>query len=160
MRTIYRLSAAFVGFLAVACAGDSGSGATDPEALKSPVGTFALKTFNGANVPVQWDELEISKGIYIRTYWIGGKIDFRADSTFTIVHQHKMTGPGLPGNVQSDSYSGKWRLSPGGKIEVRPANGPGVAYWETTDQIYTVTIRSTVPGIDGKDESVVFVFGR
>lgn len=40
--------------------------------------------------------------------------------TFTIYYSHKMTGPGLPGNVQTDNYSGRWRLAPGGKIEIRP----------------------------------------
>jgi hypothetical protein len=60
--------------------------------------------------------------------------------TFTIYYSHKMTGPGLPGNVQTDNYSGRWRLAP--------------------DVIFTVTIKSTVPGIDRTEESVVFVFVR
>ena len=161
MRIATRLIAAILTAATVACAGDSDNptGTDDQEALKSPVGSFAMKTFNGANVPVQWDEFEVSKGIYIKTFWIGGKIDFRADSTFTIYYSHKMTGPGLPGNVQTDSYSGRWRLAPGGKIEVRPNSG-GVGYWETTDFIYTVTIKSEVPGLDGKPEPVLFVFVR
>ena len=71
MRIATRLVAAILTAATVACAGDSDSptGTGDQEALKSPVGSFAMKTFNGANVPVQWDELEVSKGIYIKTYW-------------------------------------------------------------------------------------------
>jgi hypothetical protein len=105
MRIITRAIAAILTAASIACAGDSdGPTATEQEheAARSPVGSFAMKMFNGANVPVQWDEFEVSKGIYIKTYWIGGKIDFRADSTFTIYYSHKMTGPGLPGNVQTD----------------------------------------------------------
>jgi hypothetical protein len=47
----------------------------------------------------------------------------------------------------------------GGKIEVRPNSG-GVGYWETGEFIYSITIKSTVPGLDGKPEPVMFIFVR
>ena len=160
MRTILRLTAATLGlFTLAACAGDGAVGPDDPEALKSPVGTFALATVNGTKVPMQWHQIEISKGLYLRSYWVGGKVEFRSDSTFSITYQHKLTGPGLPGTVKSDGFSGKWRMAPGAKIEIRPTTG-GVAYCETTDQIFTVTIRSSAPDLEGKTEPVIFVFVR
>jgi hypothetical protein len=160
MRCIHGLAMAMLALVTLGCPGDGATTAPDdPDAIKSPVGTFALATVNGTNVPMQWHQIEVSKGVYLRSYWVGGKIDFRPDSTFTISYQHKLTGPGLPGTVKSDGYSGTWRMAPGAKIEIRPTTG-GVGYWESTEQIYTVTIRSSAPNLDGKPEPVVFIFVR
>ena len=159
MRPIRRLAIATLTILAAACAGDDGTTGPDDDAMRSPVGTFTLSTVNGTNVPMEWHKIEVSKGVYIRSYWMGGTIEFRPDSTFTIAYKHKLTGPGLPGTVKSTGYSGTWRMAPGAKIEIRPTTG-GVGQWETTDLIYTVTIRSSSPDLDGTPEPVVFVFLR
>jgi hypothetical protein len=158
MRITSRLATAMLAAVTVACA-DSSTAPGNPDALKSPVGTFDLATVNGTKVPMQWHQIEISKGFYLRSYWVGGKIEFKPDSTFAITFQHKLTGPGLPGTVKSNGYSGTWRMTAGAKIEVRPTTG-GVGYWETTDQIFTVTVRSSAPDLEGKPEQVVFVFVR
>jgi hypothetical protein len=144
--------------VAVGCAdGSTAPGDADP--LDSPVGTFNLATVNGTKVPMQWHQIEISKGLYLRSYWVGGKIEFKPDSTFSVTFQHKLTGPGLPGTVKSDGYKGTWRMTPGAKIEIRPTTG-GVGYWETTEKIFTVTVRSSAPDLEGKTEQVVFIFVR
>lgn len=158
MRITRTLAISVLAAFAVACA-DGGTGPGNPDALKSPVGSFKLATVNGSNVPMQWHQIEISKGMYLRSYWVGGKIEFKADSTFTITFQHKLTGPGLPGTVKSNGYSGTWRMAAGAKIEIRPTTG-GVGYWETTEQIFSVTVRSSAPDLNGKTEQVVFVFVR
>jgi hypothetical protein len=158
MRITSRLAISMLTAVAVGCA-DGSTGPDDPDALKSPVGTFNLATVNGTKVPMEWHQIEISKGFYFRSYWVGGKIEFRPDSTFAVTFQHKLTGPGLPGTVKSDGYSGTWRMAAGAKIEIRPATG-GVGYWETTEQIFSVTVRSSAPDLDGKPEQVVFVFVR
>ena len=160
MRITSRLAVSILTVVAVACGGDGSTGPGDADALKSPVGTFNLATVNSTKVPMQWHQIEISKGLYLRSYWVGGKIEFRPDSTFTITFQHKLTGPGLSGTVKSDGYSGTWRMAAGAKIEIRPTTGGGVGYWETTEQIFTVTVRSSAPDLDGKPEKVVFVFAR
>lgn len=147
--------------LALGCGGSAGSGPTGPGAdadVTSPVGSFSLGTVNGTQVPMLWDEMDVSIGM-LRSYWTGGKVVFRPDSTFTVTFRHKITGPGLPGNEQADSWSGNWRLLGGGQIEMKKTGG-GVKIWLTTDQIYTLTVNSSAPGLNGQDEPIVFVFVR
>jgi len=160
MRISPMLATVVVATTLVACAGDAGTAPTDDAALRSPVGTFTLSTVNGTTVPMLWDQMELWKGgPMLKAYWNGGSVQFRPDSTFTVVFRHSITGPNLPGNVQQDTHTGTWRLMPDARIELRPTGG-GVQYWLTTDLIYTVTHTASVPSINGKDETVVFVFLR
>ncbi len=159
MRTQQILAAALA-VTALACGGSDVTGPDDPDAYRSPVGTFTLATVNGIDVPMLWDEMELwSGGPTLRAYWNGGSIRFRADSTYTVEYRHSLTGPDLPGNVQKDTYSGTWRLATGARIELRPSGG-GVQYLQTTDLIYSVTATSTVPTLDGGQEQIIFVFVR
>lgn len=125
----------------------------------SPVGTFTLATVNGDAVPMLWDEIELWQDAWLRSYWTGGSIQFRADSTYTVEYQHRLTGPNLPGTVQQDTFAGTWRLAAGGEIELH-RNGGGVQYWQTANQIHSVIHTATVPALDGGDEQVTFVFVR
>jgi len=144
----------------VACSDGSSVGPTDPDAYRSPVGTFTLATVNGTQVPMVWDQMELwSGGPVLRAYWNGGSIRFRADSTYTISYRHSITGPNLPGGVQEDSATGTWRLVAGAQIALHQSGG-GVQLWQTTDLIYSVTRTASVPALDGGSEQVVFVFVR
>lgn len=160
MRILSILATALVASISIGCGGDSPVTPDDPEAYRSPVGTFTLATVNGSKVPMLWDQTELWKGgPVLKAYWNGGSIRFRSDSSFTVVYRHTLTGPNLPGNVQQDTYDGTWRLTQGAKIELRQKSG-GVQYWQTTDLIYSVTRTTFVPRIGGGEEQVVFVFVR
>ena len=162
MRVPSILAVALVATIAVAagaCGGDSPVAPDDPEAVRSPVGTFTLTTVNGATVPMLWDEMPLGEGRVLKAYWNGGSIRFRSDSSFTVVYRHTLTGPFLPGTVQEDTYDGTWRLTPGPKLELRQKGG-SVQYWQTTDAIRSVTRTASVPRIGGGEEQVVFVFVR
>jgi hypothetical protein len=144
----------------VACSENDVAGPGDTNAYRSPVGTFTLATVNGSSVPMLWDEMQLwSGGPTLRAYWNGGSIQFRADSTYTVVYRHSLTGPNLPGNVLQDTYTGTWRLAPGAQIELRPSGG-GVQLWQTTDLIYSLTRTSSAPNLDGGEDEVIFVFVR
>lgn len=161
MNAYRTLLAAVVTAVVAGCAGDGGTAPQeDPEALRSPVGTFTLATVNGEKVPMLWDEMEAWKGgPMLRAFWNGGTIQIRADSTFTMTLRHSMTGPNLPGNIQQDTHSGTWRLAPGAWIELRRSDG-GVAKLQTTDLIYSLTRTVMVPTLAGGEEQVIFVFVR
>jgi hypothetical protein len=164
MRRKFTIMAALAVTL-IGCGGDAAgpsgpSDPADPDAYRSPVGTFTLATVNGSAVPMLWDEMELwDGGPILRAYWNGGSIQFRADSTYTVVYRHSITGPNLPGNIQEDTGHGSWRLAPGAKVELHPSGG-GVQYLLTTDLIYSVTATSSVPNMNGGMDELIFVFVR
>lgn len=158
MRRMHTFTLAALATFALACSGGEDStgpdGSTD---VTSPVGTFTLATVNGTNVPMLWHEIDVGVGV-IRSYWTGGKLVVKSDSTFTVSYSHKLTGPGLAGDVKTDNVSGTWRLQPGGKLEMTTAGGKVI--WQTNEQIYTITVNTHVPALEGGTELVIFNFVR
>lgn len=152
----HALGAALIAVV-LACSGGDGTGPSGPVIGNgSPVGRYVLAQIDGHDLPHLYDQGPVSGGT-IKRYWLSGEVGFDADSTFTIRLVGKTTGPLQTGLPQTTSWSGTWRLEPGG-VELR--NSGGVAHWASNDQLASLNVPATFSKVGGGSGSLQMTFGK
>ena len=114
----------------------------------TPVGRFRLASVDGVRVPMIWRQGEDSEGVAAELHWISGRAEFRKDGSFEVSVTALRSGTGLPGQPESNTTRGTWRVTPGFRIELRFADGH-TTRWGPSGRFATLTLRTPYPDLEG-----------
>ena len=149
--TIFRNASLMTAILlAVACSSDDATGPGPSSGNGSPVGSYVMTQVDGNNLPYLYDQGAVSGGT-IKRYWLSGDVTFKADSTFSIKLVGKTTGPGQSGNPSTTSWTGTWRLEPGG---VELTNSGGKSHWTSSDNLASLIGPGTYTKVSGGKDTL------
>jgi hypothetical protein len=121
------------------------------------VGIYALTRVGDSVLPALWQETELADGGRLRSWWVGGQAELRADQTYQVSLTIRNTGPGVLGAPVVMTAAGTWRLRGGGRLELRPDRG-GMIEWHLSGD--TLVTKARVSGLVDPQSPISFVFVR
>jgi hypothetical protein len=144
-----------------ACAGDSSSidGTTGPGAPlpPTPVGTYALKTVDGKTLPAPMGKPVVEKEYTLSARALSGQFTFDGDGSFQFIANAEVIGTGI-------EYKLPLKIERSGTYTF---DGSTITLTSTTSGVSTMTRAGltltssvSVPGPDGRMETVTMVFAR